>query len=237
MLRVSRLVETISSTVRYKLLALVLFPILLVMPIALILAIYWGKEFAYDQLFIKVNTDLSVAHDVFIRIREGYLNRLARLAESHPFYMALESNDTESLKQQITILKNTTDFDYLNVLDTDGNLIIADTAEPYNRDSELLQTAANGEPCVGLEIFDHERLAAEDEKLADSIVLALVDTERARPTQRTIEDRGMVIRAIYPAKDASGRTVALLDGGGIAEFKLRLRRYHSRPGLRAGQSA
>ena len=57
--------ETLRTTVRYKLLALVLFPILLVMPIALALAIYWGKEFSYEQLFIKVSTDLSVAHDVF----------------------------------------------------------------------------------------------------------------------------------------------------------------------------
>ena len=61
----TRFIETIRGAVRYKLLALVLFPILLVMPIALALAIYWGKEFSYDQLYIKVNTDLSVAHDVF----------------------------------------------------------------------------------------------------------------------------------------------------------------------------
>ncbi len=77
MVSLTPIFETIRSAVRYKLLALVLFPILLVMPIALVLAIYWGKGFSYDQLFIKVNTDLTVAHDVFKRIREDYLNRLA----------------------------------------------------------------------------------------------------------------------------------------------------------------
>ena len=212
MLSVNRLFETIRSAVRYKLLALVLFPILLVMPIALLLAFYWGKQFSYEQLYIKVNTDLSVAHDVFNRLHKDYLNRLGRLADSHPFYVALESNDVESIKQQITILKNTTDFDYLNILDADGNLMIGDAAE-YDRVSNLLQAAGRGHPSVGIEIFDQQRLAAEDEKLAQKIVLPLVETERAQPTIRKIEDRGMVIRAIYPAKDAKGKVICLLDGG------------------------
>ncbi len=208
-----RFIETILGTVRYKLLALVLFPILLVMPIALVLAIYWGKGFSYDQLFIKVNTDLSVAHDVFKRIREDYLTRLAVLAESHSFYVALESNDIESINRQITILKNTTGFDYLHVLDTEGKLLIGNSAEPFNRVSKLLLTAAAGDPSVGIEIFDHERLLAEDKALAKKTILPLVETVRARPTSRKIEDRGMVIRAVYPAKNAKGKVVALLDGG------------------------
>ena len=213
MLPVTRFIETIRGAVRYKLLALVLFPILLLMPIALMLAIYWGKEFSYDQLFIKVNTDLSVAHDVFHRLHQDYLNRLARLTESHAFYVALESDDVESIKQQITILKNTTDFDYLNVLDPEGNLIIGGSAVDYNRVSNLLLAAGRGKPSVGIEVFDQERLSAEDKKLAEKMILPLIDTVRASPTSRTVEDRGMVIRAVYPAKDDKGKVVCLLDGG------------------------
>ena len=209
----TRFVETIRGAVRYKLLTLVLFPIFLVMPIALILAIYWGKEFSYDQLFIKVNTDLSVAHDVFKRIREDYLSRLAILAESHSFYIALDSNDIESMNRQITILKNTTGFDYLNILDTDGNLLIQGNATAYDRNSELTISALQGNPSVGVEIFNHERLSAEDASLAAEMVLPLVETVRASPTNRLVEDRGMVIRAVYPAKNSHGRVIALLDGG------------------------
>jgi two-component system NtrC family sensor kinase len=212
MLPVKRLRETIRGAVRYKLLALVLFPILLVIPVTLFSAFYWGKSFYYDQLFIKVNTDLSVAHDVFKRLHDDYLNRLARLAESHAFFEAMQSDDVEAIKRQIAILKNTTDFDYLNVLDADGKLMIGDAAG-YDRVSNLLRSAARGNPSVGIEIFDQQRLAAEDSKLAQGIVLPLVETERAVPTSRTVEDRGMVLRAIYPATDAKGRVVCLLDGG------------------------
>jgi len=213
MVSLRRLIETIRGTVRYKLLALVLFPILLVMPIVFALAIYWGKGFSYDQLFIKVNTDLTVAHDVFKRIREDYLNRLGILAESHSFYLALQAKNSESIKQQLTILKNTTGFDYLNILDADGNLLLAGSAAPYDRTSALTLAASRGEPSVGIEIFDQQRLSAEDKTLARDVVLPLVETVRARPTNRRIEDRGMVIRAVYPAKNARGKVIAMLDGG------------------------
>ena len=209
----TRFIETIRGAVRYKLLSLVLFPILLVMPITLVLAIYWGKGFAYDQLFIKVNTDLSVAHDVFKRIREDYLSRLALVAESHSFYVALEANDTESIKQQLTILKNTSGFDYLHILDTEGNLLIENFSVEYNRVSELVFKASQGQASVGIEIFDHERMLAENKDVAQKMVLPLIETARARPTDRRIEDRGMVIRAVYPAKNSQGKVVALLDGG------------------------
>lgn len=213
MVSLTPIFETIRSAVRYKLLALVLFPILLVMPIVLVLAIYWGKSFSYDQLFIKVNTDLTVAHDVFKRIREDYLNRLALVAESHSFYIALEENDTESIKQHLAILKNTSGFDYLHILDTEGNLLIKNFSVEYDRVSELVFAAAHGKPSVGIEIFDHERMLAENKDLAKKMVLPLIETTRARPTNRVIEDRGMVIRAVYPAKDAKGKVIALLDGG------------------------
>ena len=57
------LADLIRGSLRYKLLALVLFPILLIMPIFLLLAMFWGSNFGYEQLFIKVNTDLAVADD------------------------------------------------------------------------------------------------------------------------------------------------------------------------------
>ena len=73
--------------------------------------------------------------------------------------------------------------------------------------------AARGNPSVGIEIFDQARLSAEGEALANAVLLPIVDTAHARPTSRQVEDRGMVIRAIYPAKNAQGKVVCLLDGG------------------------
>ena len=54
--------NAVQCKVRYKL--LVLFPVLLIMPITLLLAIYWGANFSYDQLFIKMNTDLTISDNI-----------------------------------------------------------------------------------------------------------------------------------------------------------------------------
>jgi len=208
-----RINKAVRETVRYKLLVLVLFPILLVMPIVLALAIYWGAKITYDQLFIKVNTDLTVADDIFGRIREDYLNRLGRLAESYVFRTALDADQADSIQQQLSELKTATGFTYLHVVDISGNRLYEENPTGHSRSSSLLLKAAQGIPVVGVEIFSANDLAAEDSFLARNNELQLLETPRARPTDRTVEDRGMMIRAIYPVKLASGKIVALLDGG------------------------
>jgi len=213
MILVERIIQAVRETVRYKLLVLVLFPILLVMPIVLGLAIYWGKNFTYDQLFIKVNTDLTVANDVFARMRHDYLSRLERLAESYAFRTSLEAGDARSIHQQLSDLKIASGFTYLHIIDVSGNRLYEDGPGSRVRPSASLLTAAQGKATANIEIFTASDLAAESPFLARNVELPLLETPRARPTERMVEDRGMMIRTIYPIKHASGKIIALLDGG------------------------
>ncbi len=202
----------IRHKVRYKLLLLVLFPILLIMPVALALAIYWGKTFTYDQLFLKVNTDLAVSHDAFSRIRQDYLNELERLAESYQFRSALESGNQQSIVKQVNYLKEKIGFSFLDVVQINDNKDKSNILKS-RRNSSALLNALKGHESSGIEIYSTEELKREDEKLFEIVQLPLVKTPRARPSDRTLEDRAMVIRALYPVKDSIGKVVALLDGG------------------------
>ncbi len=207
----SRFTRLIRTSLRYKLLALVLFPILLIMPISLVVAVIWGSNYSYEQLLIKVNTDLAVADDHFRRIREDYLNSLGRLAESHAFYTALESKSDSAIQQQLKALKQNAGFSYLHLLDGAGNRYF--DPDRHGHTSASLLAAMQGSPRVGIEIFSADDLAAISPLLAKQVELMLIDTRRARPTDRKREDRGMVIRALYPVKDSRGELIALLDGG------------------------
>jgi len=180
-----RVTEAVRGTVRYKLLVLVLFPILVVMPVALALAIFWGSSFTYDQLFIKVNTDLSVAHDVFTRIRQGYLDKLARLAESYAFRTALEAGNAGAIEDQVTALQHQAGFSYLHVTDTAGHRIFDTRGAGHSRVSSSLLKAAQRKPVSGIEIFSEQDLLAQSPELAEQVYLPLVKTPRARPTRRT----------------------------------------------------
>lgn len=214
MLGISRIFKRVQHTIRYKVLVLVLFPIMLVMPIALILAIYWGANFSYDQLYIKVNTDLSVSHDVFERIKSDYLNALGKTAESYTFRSSLSRNDSAAIQKQINLLKQEHSFSYLQLIDESGYLVhsVKNTADsPQTRQSSALESAQSGAPSVGVEIFSARELAGQN--LADQVRLPLIETPRARATNKTVEDRGMMIRALYPIIGSNGEVLAILDGG------------------------
>ncbi len=211
MLLFSRLYRAINTKLRYKLLALVLFPILLIMPIALVLAIYWGITFTYQQLYIKVNTDLSVSHDLFQRIQDDYLGALRQLSESYDFRVALEVNDKNNLHKQISGWKSQVGFTYLELVGVKGDSVL--TGDKRTPLSAALISSFQGTAQAGVEIFSHEQLSTLSPNLAKRLQLPLIHTDRARPTERTEEDRGMMIRALYPIKESGGEVVAVLDGG------------------------
>lgn len=209
----SNLIDKIRNTVRYKLLVLVLFPIMLVMPIALILAIYWGASFSYEQLYIKVNTDLSVSHDVFERIKRDYLNSLGKTAESYSFRSRLISGNSEQIHQQLQQLKEEHSLSYIDLLDSDGFItrVNASTSSRRGKQSTALEAALDGVASSGIEIFNAAELA--EKNLSEVVELPLIETPRARPTDRKIEDRGMMIRALYPVTDQNSKVLAILDAG------------------------
>ncbi len=211
---VKLIISKIRHTVRYKLLVLVLFPILLVMPIALILAIYWGANFSYEQLYIKVNTDLSVSHDIFERIKRDYLNILARKAESYSFRTALAANRILDIKQHLDELKIRENFSYIKLLNASGKKVIQNSQWPLTsgvKASSALQAAIQGKASSGIEIFSSSELALEN--LSEQVILPLIETPRARPGEKKIEDRGMMIRVLYPVIDSQQRVMAIIDAG------------------------
>lgn len=214
---ITKLKRIISRSLRYKLLLLVLLPGLLVMPVIFMLAGYWARQFTYNQLYHKVNTDLSVAHDIFVRIQEDYLAHLKSVAESYNFRVNLQDNDAEKLIQQMQVLKQTLGFDFIYITNPKGDWIYESDdrqAKGMSALSPLFQKALRqGVPARGVEIFQNARLEVADPELARLVNLTLVETPRAVPTSREVEDRAMVLHSIYPVKDLVGNVIAMLDGG------------------------
>lgn len=208
----TRFLQAIRRTVRYRLLALVLFPVLVVTPVILFLTVSWSKDFAYGELFVKVNTDLSVAHDVFIRTQQDYLGRLGGLAESYRFRVSLEQGDADALLDHLQAVKDSAGFSFLHLTDPVGT-VRYEASQQRVRPTPLQERARRGIPSVGIEIFSNEELERESPLLAERVRLTLIDTPRAVPTERVVEDRGMLIRLVYPVLDLNGVVVALLDGG------------------------
>lgn len=211
----SRLSGIVNGSVRYRLLVLVLFPILLVMPAALALAVYWGRGFTYDQLFIKVNTDLSVAHDAFLREQRDILGRVRTLAESFAFRTALAGGDRAAVDALLARAIDEHGFAYLALRSTAGKPLHWGLGpEPAGFPASLLiENAGRGIAGSAVEIFSSGELSQVTPALAASVRLELVDTPRAAPVDRAVEDRGMMIRVAWPVTTRDGAPWGILDGG------------------------
>ncbi|MGA7801660.1 MAG: cache domain-containing protein [Gammaproteobacteria bacterium] len=212
----SRIRRRIANSLRYKLLLLVLFPILMVMPLALWLAVSWTDHFTDEQLYRKVNTDLAVADSEFVRLQQEHLSRLASLAESYRFHTAFTAGDGEVIRDQLQAMRQTGGFAFLHLTDLKGHCLFAAPGEPAETTklSPLRSTAVQtGAPAEGVEIFSHEELERESPLLAQKAQMWLVGSKTTMPAAPAVEGRGLVLRMIYPVEVAGKGVVALLDGG------------------------
>ena len=206
----------IAGNLRYKLLALVLLPMLLLAPTILALSSYWAWKFAYEQMYLKVNTDLSVTHDIFKRIQNDNLQTLKSIADSQAFRSGLESADRGSIIARLSAARSEHGFDFINLLSRDAKKVLRESGwQPSAvKSSPLIDTVQRqGRAAVGIEIYSRRDLSRENPVLANNIVLPLVDTPRSEPTNKETEDRAMVIRVVQPVRDLDGTVSALLEGG------------------------
>ena len=214
---VKRLYRWVSSNLRYRLLALVLFPILLVMPVVVGMAYLWSNEVSYQQLLMKVNTDLSVAHDAFERSQRSYLQQLSRVAESYPFQRAAQAMfsadpDPRPLDVQLARLRQRSEFDFAYIADAEGCDLIGTFGCDIKR-VPLMTQARLENGSAGVVLFSEWELLRIDPALAAGVYLPIQDTPRSIPQLRKAEDRGMVILSYYPIWDIDGDVRGYLTAG------------------------
>lgn len=208
-----RMVGPFRRSLRYKLLLLALLPILVGAPVTMGVAAYWMKSFVYHQLYNKVNADLAVAHDVFVRTGHDYLDRLGTLAESYSFRTSLRQQDAPALRRQLLALEHKAGLSFLHLMGPGGRWLDVGGGKRVGVSSPLFAPALNGRAGVGVEVFSPKDLAHESRSLAASVRMPLLPTPHAAPSTRKTEEQGMIVRLMYPVKNLDGRVVAVLDGG------------------------
>lgn len=93
-----RLPRWIQRSVRNKLLAMALAPLLLVLPLLVAALLVWGNA-AYDRLLItKVRSDLAVAHGYFRQLLGEVGAGTEGVAASHALHTALKDPGTARCK-------------------------------------------------------------------------------------------------------------------------------------------
>ncbi len=192
-------------SIRLRLLVLALAPLVLLLPFLLLLAMArWTAD--YDALLIsKVESDLRIAEQYLARIMTGTSNELSGVAESAALAAVL--NDGIAAQHSFFANKKETiglDFLYYLPNDTAG-------ASSLARRWPIVASGLSGSLATEIDIFSGADLAALSPDMEARAAIDLIETEAAVPTDRIVEDRGMVVHAAAPVRLA-GHDGVLVGG-------------------------
>ncbi|MBU3260589.1 cache domain-containing protein [Roseovarius sp. PS-C2] len=159
-----------------------------------------------DEILItKVNGDLTIADQYLQRLLENSGERLAGFANSVALRDAMENDSAREalLDEQ----REKLELDFLYV--TDGK----DSPKGFSPANwPVIATALDGRWRSAVDILRPAELELLAPGLSEKAAITLVDTRAAVPTDRTVEDRGMIIHSAAPIRLSDGQTGALVGG-------------------------
>lgn len=213
---IHRLRDLFRSSVRAKLLFLVLAPLVVGFPLISGLVWHWSNTSYHQLLTYKVSSDLVTARGYLQRVVGSVGTGIEGFAEAHRLNEALQTGDAVAVGDALGDARRRMGLDFVYVLDRQGRPRFGSAAQ-VGRVSHagwpVVKTALQGKSDSVIDLYSDEALEEIDASLADRAALNIVPTAQAAPDGRTTERRGMIIHAAAPITDASGRVVGVLEGG------------------------
>ncbi len=212
--------ETIGlfrRSVRYRLLAIALVPMLVVLPVLLAIGIIrWNERFDAVTL-AKVDDDLTIARQYLSRILENTEGRLVAISESEGFRKLLRAGEgaEQAFPAYLGAAERRGGFDFLYVIAEDGTVLAGDRpAMPASLrlDWPLISSALSGRSQTGIDVFANSELAAISPRLAERARIEIVPTAESDAPGSMVEARGLVLHSAAAVLLPDGRRAALVGG-------------------------
>lgn len=206
-----------SRPVRYRLLAIALVPMLIVLPLLLGISIYrWNLRFN-AMMLSKVNDDLTIAHQYLTRIRDRTEGQLTAVTEAARFQDLLSRTEAPdgALSAFLADVAAQRGLDFLYVVADDGRVVVS--GHPIASISlrwswPAISSALQGQAKTGIEVFHEADLAAISPELALRARVAIVSTESSAASAASVEPRGLMLQGASPVDLPGGRRGALVGG-------------------------
>jgi two-component system, NtrC family, sensor kinase len=189
-----------APTVRNKLLAMALLPLLVVLPLLVGTLAVWG-DVAYDRLLItKVRSDLAVARGYFNQVVGEVGGGTRAVAASHALLKAVLGGDPAVVAALLERQRAELGLDFL----------VASPPDDPPLDPTATPAARHGGHLMILDGAHFEQLAP---LLSNRIRIPIIPTRNATPSQRKLEDRAMVVVARAQVVGDDGKVLANIRGG------------------------
>lgn len=191
----------LQQSVRNKLVAMALLPLLVVLPLLVATLVLWGDAAYHRLLITKVRSDLAVAHGYFDQVIAEVGGGTESVAASHALLRALTAGDPAAVDGLLTRSRAELQLDFLQVVAPGSEWLTP-------ADAGFLRTRG-----ARLAVLDGEAFARIAPHLRDRIRIALIPTRNAAPSERRVEDRAFVVLGVSDVVDDAGRVIARLRGG------------------------
>lgn len=196
----------LASSVRHKLLAMALLPLLVVFPL-LVLAIAAWSSFTYERLLItKVRSDLAVARGYFDQTLAEVGSGTRGVARSQQLLQAMADGN---LSNRLAADRQDLGLDFLLLVRHDDPKLRL----PATLSALVPRVPAKPARAAKIVRLSRDELATLAPHLLPRLKIPLVATRNAAPDARSEEDRALVLLSLQPVHDAAGQTKALLVGG------------------------
>lgn len=199
--------------IRARLLALALLPLVLVLPLLGGVLLVWGNG-ALDRLLItKVRSDLAVAQGYFERVQAEVGGGTRAAAAAHRLVQPLQRGQLDGVPALLAAARAEHGLEFLNLLAPDGRLLARETGLVADGPAMPLRVADASGALASVAVIEAARFAEIAPRLSARLGIPLLPTQNAAPTQRSREERALVLVARAPVLDETGRLLGHLQGG------------------------
>nr|WP_245568315.1 HAMP domain-containing sensor histidine kinase [Ferrimonas futtsuensis] len=200
-------VRLLTSTVRYRLLVLMLLPVLLTLASLVFITIYWNVSYTGSQLFMKVRADLGVAQGVILEQLNDQEQVISQVQSAWQLKSLLTAQDSHNVAINRLLEKSREDLglDFLRLLTLEQVLLEPRLAKLMPADGERARS--------GIQVLQKPELASLGPVLARRAEMPILSTPMSASSTGGMESRGMVMRTLLKVKATSGEVVGYLDGG------------------------
>ncbi len=184
--------------------------------------IYAGLSFISETVFkeakLRVQMDLNSAWTAFNEEKALLQMNVSLVSQYELFREALKVNSPSNEINNLLIeLKNKHKLDFLNLVNEEG-IIIGTSGKPEAinhkvRNDPVIQQAFQGNVISGTSIISRENLLLKSDQLAKNASIPIIETELAIPTDKKVEDRGMILETAVPILDEKNKVYGVVYGG------------------------
>jgi two-component system NtrC family sensor kinase len=203
----------------------------LVVGIVAIVSTWAGMSFisqtVMKEAMVRVEMDLGTAWSAY-EAERSRLQIVVSMASQNDFFRSVLRSDgaMSEIAWELGAFRRKYDMDFLTLVDSKG-FVVGRSRQPFAvgdkvSPNPVIDAALQGRASSGTVLVSRQELLLEGEALAERAYVPLVNTERATPTDRVVEDRGMVLEAAIPVLGATDHVLGVVYGGVLLNRKFNL---------------